>query len=143
MPRSDFTLLAFVVMPEHVHLLLVPRPRIEAPDPKRLLSEIKRRSSYDIKRRLQDRAESDLLDELTVRRPDRAVFRFWLPGGGYDRNLTSSDSVQASFSYIHNNPVKRGLCCTPLEYEWSSARQCIELTESLPTWMPKIERRPL
>ena len=142
-PRSDFTLLAFVVMPEHVHLLLAPRPRIEAPDPKRLLSEIKRRSSYDIKRLLQVRATESSLAELTVTRRDRAVFRFWLPGGGYDRNLTTTESVYAAFDYIHNNTVKRGLCRSPHEYEWSSARQWLDRSGAVEEWMPRIVRQPL
>jgi len=142
-PRCDFALLAFVIMPEHVHLLLVPRSGVGAPDPKRLLSDIKRRSSYDIKRCLQDRSESDLLDRLRVRRPDRAVFRFWLAGGGYDRNLTSIDAVHASFDYIHNNPVKRGLCRSSAEYPWSSAAQWDERAAALPTWMPKVDRKPM
>lgn len=130
-------------MPEHVHLLLVPRPRIKAPDPKRLLSDIKRQSSYGIKQFLQAQANTPLLDELTVIRRDRAVFRFWLPGGGYDRNLTSTDAVFASFDYIHNNTVKRGLCHLPSEYEWSSARQWLEPTAAIATWAPNIERQRL
>lgn len=140
---SDFSLLAFVVMPEHVHLLLVPRPSVERPDPRRLLSDIKRRSSYDIKRLLQTRTEAEMLDALTTTRPDRTVFRFWLPGGGYDRNLSSLESIHASFEYIHNNPVKRGLCRSPVEYGWSSARQWFAPTAAIPPWMPRIERQPL
>jgi putative transposase len=139
-PESDFSLLAFVIMPEHVHLLLVPRPRIETPDPKRLLLGIKRWSSYEIKRVLQERGDHTLLDDLTVNRSHRAVFRFWLPGGGYDRNLTSTDSVQASFDYIHNNPVKRELCRTPTEFEWTSAAQWQDPNSAVPEWMPKIDR---
>jgi len=142
-PSSDFRLLAFVVMPEHVHLLLVPWRNVAQPDPRRLLSFIKRRTAYDIKRALQQLGNESLPQELAVVRPDRTVFRFWLPGGGYDRNLTTTDAVHASFEYIHANPVKRGLSRTPGGYEWSSARQWLEPEAVIPEWMPRIERVPL
>lgn len=31
-------------------------------------------------------------------------------------------AVRASIDYIHNNPVKRGLCQKAREWRWSSAR---------------------
>ncbi len=47
--------------------------------------------------------------------------RFWLPGGGYDRNITSRKAVQASVDYLHMNPVRKGLSETTVLYPWSSA----------------------
>jgi len=50
------------------------------------------------------------------------AFRFWQEGPGYDRNLQHEDSVLASIDYLHNNPVRRGLCRSATEWFWSSAR---------------------
>jgi putative transposase len=48
-------------------------------------------------------------------------FRFWQRGGGYDLNLFSPDTVREKLEYMHNNPVKRGLCKAPADWRWSSA----------------------
>ena len=48
--------------------------------------------------------------------------RFWQPGGGYDRNITSTEALRAVIDYIHANPVRRGLVARAEDWEWSSAR---------------------
>jgi putative transposase len=115
----DFRLVAFVFMPEHVHLLVYPtihEPRLDL-----LLKAIKRPFSFRVKQALAA-ARSPLLGELTVReRPGVERFRFWQEGGGYDRNLRTESAVLGSIDYIHLNPVRRGLCERAVEWKWSSA----------------------
>jgi putative transposase len=117
---KGFRLVAFVYMPEHVHLLVYPvdaDSRVET-----LLSAIKRPFSYRVKQQLIAE-RNPLLADLTVQeRPGKRSFRFWVEGGGYDRNLTSAASVMASIDYLHLNPVKRGLCRMAIDWKWSSAR---------------------
>ena len=36
-------------------------------------------------------------------------YRFWMDGGGYDRNVQSLGTLRKMVDYIHNNPVRRGL----------------------------------
>jgi putative transposase len=112
--RCSYDLVAFVYMPEHVHLLVWPRSaecRIAE-----LLFAVKRQSSYRIKEFLLA-SDPQAVEKLT----DRAgIFRFWQQGPGYDRNLINRDSVRAAAEYIHNNPVRRGLCPTPADWKWSS-----------------------
>lgn len=120
MAGHAFRLVAFVYMPEHVHLLVYPvdpRSRVEE-----LLYAIKRPYSYRIKQLLIG-AGSRLLRELTVReRPGKMVFRYWQEGPGYDRNLTSPEAVTSSIEYMHLNPVRRKLVADPLGWRWSSCR---------------------
>jgi putative transposase len=115
----EFWLVAFVFMPEHVHLLVYPtthEPRLDL-----LLKAIKRPFSYRVKQALMA-SRAPLLDQLTVReRPGIERFRFWQEGGGYDRNLWTESAVMASIDYIHLNPVRRGLCERAVEWRWSSA----------------------
>ncbi|MEW4571331.1 transposase [Tautonia sp. JC769] len=119
--RHEFHLIAFVFMPEHVHLLVLPlthEPRID-----RLLKAIKRPFSGHVKRDLIA-SGSRLIDRLIVReRPGVSRFRFWQEGPGYDRNLNSEAAVLASIEYIHLNPVRRRLCSRADAYRWSSARR--------------------
>jgi putative transposase len=137
----SFELTAFVFMPEHVHLLLL--PKTHQCDIARLLQAIKRPFSHRIKRILTE-SGSTLLDRLTV--PDNRkgkVFRFWQKGPGYDRNLFSPKAVQASIDYIHHNPVKRGLCERTVDWKWSSARWFAEEGLVVDQQLPRIEKIPL
>ncbi len=62
------------------------------------------------------------LEKLKVSRPSgRVEYRFWNQGGGYDRNLVEPKTVSAAVEYIHNNPVRRGLVESAIDWPWSSA----------------------
>jgi putative transposase len=118
--RHGFGLIAFVYMPEHVHLLVFPRK--PAAEVARLLYAIKRPVSFRIKGDMLAHHDP-LLDRLTIReRPGKRSFRFWQEGPGYDRNLGSLKTVKAGIDYIHQNPVRRGLCDSPDRWTWSSWR---------------------
>ncbi len=117
--QTNIELVAFVFMPEHVHLLIVPTN--SEPLISRYLAMVKQPLSKSIKERLQ-KAGSPLLDKLTVQeRPGKSCFRFWQEGPGYDRNLNNPKSVESAIDYIHNNPVRRGLVARAVDWRWSSA----------------------
>jgi putative transposase len=118
--RMRFDLWAYVIMPEHVHILLCPRePLYEIA---RILWQIKR----PVARRTIDhlRVHSpEWLTRLTATREDgTARPRFWQAGGGYDRNIVDDQTALQVIAYIHENPVKRGLVERPEDWTWSSAR---------------------
>ncbi|QDU97654.1 REP-associated tyrosine transposase [Lignipirellula cremea] len=113
-------LAAFVFMPEHVHLLALPLD--QDPNLGAYLARIKQPCSKEIKSILLAR-RSRLLDQLTVReRPGKHCFRFWQEGAGYDRNILTKEALMGSIEYIHENPVRRGLCRKAVAWKWSSAR---------------------
>ena len=117
--RHQFRVVAFVFMPEHVHLIVYPE-KPHAADISGLLKGIKQPYSRHIKNLLLTR-DSRLADELLVReRPGKTAFRFWQEGSGFDRNLPSSRATLRAIDYIHMNPVKRGLCRKPSDWKWSS-----------------------
>lgn len=120
-PKHNFELVAFVFMPEHVHLIV--RPMSVSASVSALLSGVKRPMSVRYKGILENE-RSPLLDSLTVReRPGRFVFRFWQEGSGHDRTLTDTAAIVAALKYVHRNPVTRMLCRCPEAWEWSSFRQ--------------------
>jgi putative transposase len=113
-------LIAYVFMPEHVHILIQPTSHDLRVD--LLLKALKAPFSRRIKR-LLEAAGSPLLERLTVlERPGNHCFRFWQEGGGYDRNLRAVKAVEAAIAYIHENPVRRQLCERAADWRWSSAR---------------------
>jgi putative transposase len=114
-----FSLTAFVFMPEHVHLLVLPLDDQPAID--RYLAAIKRPLSVHVKQDLVA-GGSSLLDELTIQeRPGKTAFRFWQEGPGYDHNLRTEQAILNVIDYFHANPVRRGLCRRPVDWPWSSA----------------------
>jgi putative transposase len=118
--RFSFQLIAFVFMPEHVHLLTLPLD--DEPAIAKYLAVAKRPVSNLVKRDLQSFG-SPLLKSLTIQeRPGKTVFRFWQEGPGYDRNLRSEKVILRAIDYIHENPVRRGLCRRAVDWRWSSAR---------------------
>ncbi len=117
--ECGFQLWAYVIMPEHVHLLVNPGEAAERmPDFLQILKEPVARKAV---RYLRTNAPA-WLKRIRVREGQRIRHRFWQPGGGHDRNVTNSDTLRHMIEYIHNNPVRRGLVARAEDWEWSSAR---------------------
>ena len=106
-------------MPEHVHLLI--NPGNAANRVSRFLQAIKEPVGRKAIAFLKENAP-DWLPRITVREGKRVRHRFWQPGGGYDRNVTTTVTLRAMIEYIHANPVRRGLVSKAEDWEWSSAR---------------------
>ena len=138
-----FQLTAFVFMPEHVHLLVLPtRPETTAEDISSFLIKLKVPCSQQIKADLE-RNGSRLLSLLTIRdRPGHSAFRYWQEGPGYDRNLNNEQSVLAAINYIHMNPVRRNLVDHPRKWKWSSARWYLSDRQEIDLDLPRIHSPP-
>lgn len=87
----------YVVMPEHVHLLLS-EPQQDA------LADALKSLKQGVSRRLIGNAE-----------------HFWQKRY-YDFNIRDYPQFVEELRYIHRNPVKRALCEHPEDWEWSSFR---------------------
>lgn len=137
---TPWRLAAFVFMPEHVHLIVF--PVAAGASVAQLLFAIKRPFSYRVKQALSASADP-LLDELTVRqRTGVTTFRFWQEGPGYDRNLRSERAVTASIDYLHDNPVRRGLAESPVDWKWSSALWYASDKQAADPELPRLTPAP-
>ena len=101
--KHNFKLFGYVIMPEHIHLVLLPPENMKLG---LVVREIKSRSAKEYF------AESD------IGRPD-AKRVFW-QRRCYDHNCRTPRTVVEKIEYCHNNPVKRGLVDTPAKWKWSS-----------------------
>ena len=116
---EPFDLWAFVVMPEHVHLVIAPGRDYQI---SRILWRIKKPFADRILAHVRA-VHADFLPRLAERRPDgRVAHRFWQPGGGYDRNLWTPKRIHEKIRYVHENPVRRGLVDRPEDWPWTSYR---------------------
>ena len=113
-----FDVWAYVIMPEHVHLVIFPSEEeysiseilkgIKVPVAKRSIAYLRKCRSGILK-----------FMETGLMKPQ---YRFWQDGGGYDRNMIDYKELVNLVDYIHNNPVQRGLCESSVDWFWSSAR---------------------
>jgi len=120
----------YVVMPEHVHLLV-----------------------NEPQRGLLSRAVQALKLSVSVRSRERP---FW-QAHYYDANVAGHEEFVEILRYIHRNPVKRGLAGRPEDWRWSSYRHyqtgmrgTVEIESEwtarergwkLPAWMRYRERQ--
>jgi putative transposase len=91
----DLCVYGYVVMPEHVHLLIGEPER-------RTLADALKSLKQGVSRRLVGEAE-----------------HFWQKRY-YDFNVRNREQFVEKLGYIHRNPVKRGLCARPEDWESSS-----------------------
>jgi len=125
--KHKFDLWAWVIMPEHVHLLIYPRERDY--ETEKILASIKKPVAYQAIQFVKENAPA-FLEELTVRNRNRTYHRFWQAGPGYDGNLDDLEAIYKAIEYIHNNPVRRGLVAQATDWFWSSARDWAGLGHS-------------
>ena len=113
--RLAFNLYAWVVMPEHLHILLKPAPR---QDVSQVLRGIKAGFAKTTIERWRE-LDAPILGRIT---DSSGRARFWQTGGGYDRNVFTEKQLVQKIGYIHHNPVRRGLVDRPGDWLWSSER---------------------
>jgi putative transposase len=117
--RQQYDLWAYVVMPEHVHTVLCPRPNVRIAS---ILTTLKQSVAKRAIVWLREEAP-EFLVRLEDKQPNgRCSYRFWQRGGGYDRNLRTVGDIHQKIEYVHANPVRRGLVPSPEEWPWSSYR---------------------
>ncbi len=97
--RGDFLLFGYVIMGNHLHIVL--QPSIG-----RTLAEIAR----DLKKWTSR--------YNTAKPPNTSLWE-----RRYDDNVIhTAEEMTSVLNYIHNNPVRAGLVARPEDYPWSSAR---------------------
>jgi len=120
--QCPFHLFAYVIMPEHVHLVLQPLPNVRM---QKVLWHLKRPVTAEAMAWIKQYHPSFLTRMADVQPAGKVTHRFWQRGGGYDRNLRSASDVHEKIKYLHNNPVRRGLVLRAEYWPHSSAANWI------------------
>jgi putative transposase len=108
---EGINLLGYVIMPEHLHLVLWP------PDECKLglaIGQMKARAALEILAAWPG-AIPDLLRHESEQRRHQVFQRRC-----YDHNCRMVDTVREKITYCHKNAVARGLVSSPEEWLWSS-----------------------
>ena len=130
--KHQYALLAFVIMPEHVHIIV--HPLNQSYGIAWFLKSVKQSVSRKAHHWLANN-DQQWLEKLTDTKTGE--FRFWQAGGGYDRNIVNHNTLLQMIEYLHQNPVRRGLVEHVADWSWSSAlwyegKECILTMDSTP-----------
>lgn len=109
--QKRFELHAFVLMPDHIHLLLTPNPQQSL---ERVMQFIKGRFSYEAKRKLGWRLE------------------VW-QRSFYEVQVLDLQQFRTRVRYIELNPVRAGRCDDVNDFSWSSASRKSDM-DPVPKW---------
>ena len=116
--KHQFSLWAYVFMPEHVHLIVCPQ------QPEYDIASIRKSIKEPIARKAIRHMEEESpqgLEKITRQRGHRTERLFWQSGGGYDRNIEQPATLERMIDYLHANPIRRGLVLMASGWPWSSA----------------------
>ena len=111
-----FRLIGYVVMPEHVHLLMSEPPR---GTPSTVLQKLKLRVARKMRKR-KERADPRQM-RLPFAGCGKLLRAFW-QARFYDFNVYSERKRIEKLNYMHANPIHRGLVKHPKDWPWSSWR---------------------
>ena len=109
-----FRLIGYVVMPEHVHLLISEPKR---GTPSTVLQKLKLRVSRKLRKRRRASSASQL--RLPFAETEEPLRAFW-QARFYDFNVYTQGKKVEKLNYMHANPVVRGLVARPKDWLWSS-----------------------
>ena len=111
----SFALVGYVVMPEHVHLL-IGEPR--KGDPSTVLKMLKQRVSRELRKKPKGAADS--ASNLGLAEYSGEELRQFWQARFYDFNVRSEQKKREKLLYMHANPLTRRLVNHPREWPWSS-----------------------
>jgi putative transposase len=122
--RYEFSLVGYVVMPEHVHLLISEPAK---GTPSTVIQVLKQRVSRRLRRK-QRKAIAQF--NLSFANSEDSLPRFW-QRRFYDFNVWSLKKRVEKLHYMHMNPLKRKLVDHPKDWPWSSFSFCSKLKTGL------------
>ncbi len=118
--------IGYVIMPEHVHLLVFPTPC--GSDQSIPISKVLQYLKQYVGRHGKDAMRSVWRDARTLGSPPLDAWArssgekpFWKTRG-YDFNVTAETTLRTKLDYIHKNPVTRELVDRAEDWRWSSYR---------------------
>ncbi len=113
--RYYFVVVGYVIMPEHIHLLLT---EPERGNPSKVMQAVKQGFARRllIKQRASNEARPGHSRNTALDDGHIWQARF------YDFVVFTEEKRAEKLRYMHNNPVKRGLVREPQQWKWSSCR---------------------
>jgi REP element-mobilizing transposase RayT len=139
--RGDFNLKGYMIMPDHIHMICEYSPPPSGSDRSPELSGIIRPGSgrspdlpsiirdikkYIAKETIRALITLDVEMLLTIRlsrqKKKGHTYQLWQPDY-YDFNILTDSKLNEKLKYMHENPLRKGLCNNPFYYEFSDVKR--------------------
>lgn len=121
--KYGFDVFAFVVMPDHIHLVLwwdtLALPDLTISKIAWAVKGLSARRMVDYLKQQQSIEASRIPRQQT--HFHNWQYKIWQQGAGYDFNIYSRQKLIEKITYLHANPIRAGLAALPEDYPWSSA----------------------
>ncbi len=121
--KQDFKLLGYVIMPDHVHLILWP---FGSATPSDIMRDYKKFTATRIIRQAkveQIEAWTSVFERAGLE-TGRSHNKVW-QDSYWDVNIYSEPFLRRKLNYLHRNPVRAGLVENPEDYVYSSYRNYV------------------
>lgn len=119
--RFAMRIYGYVVMPEHVHLLVSEPDHETLADAMHFLKLSFAKRLRTMVPQVRGRSVAANLGRMSGQTNEGASTPFWQIRY-YDRNVRDEDEFTVKLRYLHRNPVVRGLVKAPADWKWSSFR---------------------
>lgn len=127
--KLEFKLFGYVIMPDHLHLLIWPYGDASVSD---IMRDYKKFTSVRLIR--QARVEQNELwlkkFEEFGEKKGRSQHKVW-QDSYWDKNVYSPHFLRQKLNYIHRNPVRADLVKNPEDYPYSSYRNYVNGDDTL------------
>jgi len=111
--RYGFELIGYVLMPEHVHLLI---SESGSGNPAKIVQVFKQRVSRTLR---EERCRQSCQQTFAAAESSSEFRRFW-QRRYYDFNVYTRAKMIEKLQYMHGNPVRAKLVEHPADWPWSS-----------------------
>ena len=127
--KYHFLVTGYVIMPDHLHLLLWPQ---EDDQPGDIMRDFKKFTAVRLIRQAQVESRSDWRDAFHQAGAEthRSQDKVW-QDHYWDKLIYSPKVLRQKLNYLHRNPVRAGLVASPEDYPYSSYRSYVCGDESL------------
>jgi len=109
-------MIGYVFMPNHIHLIIL---FDDGKDISAFMRDFKKFTSSAVRKQLEEDKEIQLLKMIRLEKESPKT-KVWIDRFD-DFYLTNAQSLMTKLNYIHENPVRKGLCGRPEGYPFSSA----------------------
>jgi putative transposase len=118
--QYDCKLIGYVIMPDHIHLLIWPTVETVVTD---FMRDFKRFTSGRITRQAKVEGKADWIKkfEEAGTETERAEYKVW-QDSFWEQTIYKEEFLRQKLNYIHLNPVRAGLCASAEDYLYSSYR---------------------
>jgi putative transposase len=124
--KYDADLIAYVLMPNHIHLILFYNSKVDVSG---FMRDLKKYTSVKIRQKLEYEERRGLLKELSYKKYGQK-YRVWK--NRFDAVvILNRDILITKMNYIHNNPLKAGIVDRIREWKYSSAEYYLKEKEGL------------